>query len=63
MITENLKKLENHFLPKLHARYTFSKERLNSQESIANYAARLREKPKDCEFGDQFNDRILQHLI
>ena len=41
------RKLENHFLPKRnkhHARYTFSKERLNSQESIANYAARSSEK-------------------
>ena len=48
------RKLDNHFLPKKnkhHARYAFSKERLRSQESILNYAARLREK-----FGDQLND-------
>ena len=27
------------------------------------YAARLREKSKDCEFGEQTDDRILEHLV
>ena len=27
------------------------------------YSARLREKSKDCEFGEQTDDRILEHLI
>ena len=60
------RKLNNHFLPrknKHHARYTFSKERMHSNETVVNYAARMREKAKDCEFGDQLDDRILEHLI
>lgn len=64
---EKLKrKLNNHFLPrknKHHARYTFSKEQMQSNETVVNYAARMREKARDCEFGDQFDDRILEHLI
>lgn len=64
---EKLKrKLDNHFLPrknKHHARYTFSKERMQSNETVVNYAARMREKARDCEFGDQFDDPILEHVI
>ena len=59
------RKLNNHFLPKKnkhHARYTFSKQRMESHESIVTYAARMREA-RDCEFGDQTDDRILEHLI
>lgn len=59
------RKLNNHFLPKKkrHARYTFSKQRQELGESVVSYAARLREKAKDCEFNDQLNGRILEHLI
>ena len=36
---------------------------MESYESIVAYAARMREKARDCEFGDQADDRILEHLI
>ena len=32
-------------------------------ETISAYAARLREKAKECEFGDTFDERILEHII
>ena len=60
------RKLDNRFLPKKnkhHGRFTFSKERPIEGESVITYAARLREKSKDCEFGEQTDDRILEHLI
>ena len=60
------RKLDNHFLPKKnkhHGRFTFSKQRPIEGESVITYAARLREKSKDCEFGEQTDDRILEHLI
>ena len=60
------RKLDNHFLPKKkthQGRFTFSKQRPIEGESIVTYAARLREKSKDCEFGEQTDDRILVHLI
>ena len=60
------RKLNNHFLPKKnkhHARYTFNKQKQIAGESVVTYAARLREKSKDCEFGEQTDDRILEHLI
>ena len=40
-----------------------SEQRQEPEESIANYTARLRAKAKDCEFGDQTDDRILEKLI
>ena len=45
------RKLDNNFLPKKnkhHGRFTFSKQRPIEGESIVTYAARLREKSKDC---------------
>lgn len=60
------RKLDNYFLPKKnkhHGRYTFSKQRPAEGESVVTYAARLREKSRDCEFGEQTDDRILEHLI
>lgn len=51
-------KLNEHFTPKKnkhHARYLFLKMR--------PYAARLREKAKECEFGDTYDERILEHII
>ena len=32
-------------------------------KTISVYAARLREKAKECEFGDTFDERILEHII
>ena len=61
-----IRKLNNHFLlkkNKQHTRYTFSKQRQEPGKSIVSYTARLRAKAKDCEFGDQTNDRILEQLI
>ena len=58
-------KLNDHFLPKKnkhHARYLFLKLRPNEGEATTTYAARLREKSKDCEF-DNNDERILEHLI
>ena len=60
------RKLDNHFRPKKNkhdGRFTFSKQRPIEGESVITYAARLREKSKDCEFGEQTDDRILEHLI
>lgn len=60
------RKLNNHFLPKKnkhHARYTFNKQKQIAGESVVTYAARLREKSKDCEFGEQTDDRILEQMI
>ena len=59
-------KLNNHYLPKKnrhYARYQFLKIRPNPGESTSSYAARLREKATDCEFGDTHDDRILEHII
>ena len=51
-------KLNNHYLPKKNKHYS-----RYSGESTSNYAARLREKATDCEFGDTHDDRILEHII
>ena len=32
-------------------------------ETISMYGATLREKAKECEFGDTFDERILEHII
>jgi hypothetical protein len=59
-------KLNNHYLPKKNKRYArhqFLKLRPNPGESTSSYAARLREKATDCEFGDTHDDRILEHII
>ena len=58
--------LNNHFTPKKnkhHARYLFLKVRPHMGEATSAYAARLREKAKECEFGAIFVDRILEHII
>ena len=60
-----VRKLNIHFIPqenKHHARFCFNKETLRSQESITSYAARLREKAEKCEFGENSDDRILEHI-
>ena len=60
------RKLDHDFLPKKnkqHARYKFNKQKQIERESVVTYAAQLREKSQDCEFGEQTEDRILEHLI
>ena len=37
--------------------------RTTDTETTAAYAARLREKANECDFGDSLEDRILEHLI
>ena len=59
-------KLNNYFKPKKnmhHARYLFMRTRMNTNESTIAYAARVREKAVECEFGATLEDRILEHLI
>ena len=59
-------KLNDHFTPKKnkhHARYLFLKMRPHMGETTSAYAARLREKAKECEFGATFDERILEHII
>ena len=56
----------DHFTPKKnkdHARYLFLKMRPHVGETISVYATRLREKTKEREFGDTFDERILKHII
>ncbi len=59
-------KLNAYFTPKKnkhHARYLFTKTRQAAGESTSSYAARLRQKAKECDFGANKDDRILEHLI
>ena len=59
-------KLNNYFTPKKnkhHARYLFLKLRPNHGETVAAYATRLREKANECEFEENSDERILEHLI
>ena len=59
-------KLNNHFTPKKnkhYARYQFLKMKPNTGETTGAYAARLREKAKECEFEANYDDRILEHII
>ena len=58
------KKLNAYFSPKRnkhYARYMFLKMRPLAGEATVSYAARLREKAYECEFGNTFDDRILEH--
>ena len=60
------KKLIDYFAPKQnkhYTRYVFLKMRPFAGEAIIAYAARLREKAYNCEFGDKSDDRILEHII
>ena len=59
-------KINGHFTPKKnkhHARYLFLKMRPHVGKTISAYAARSREKAKECKFGDTFDERILEHII
>ena len=60
------KKLNDYFSPrqnKHYSRYMFLKLRPFAGEATIAYAARLRERAYDCDFGDTFDARILEHLI
>ena len=60
------KKLNDYFTPKKnkqYARYLFLKVKPTHGETTVAYAARLREKGNECEFGTNGDDRILEHLI
>ena len=59
------RKLNNYSLPmknKHHARFTFRRQRPKVGEIIVSYTAWLSEKAKDCEFDNQINNGILEHL-
>ena len=57
------KKLNDYFMPKKnkhYARYLFLKMKQSTHgETTTMYAARLREKANECEFGTACEDRIL----
>ena len=60
------KKLNDYFAPKQnkhYARYVFLKMRPFAGEATIAYAARLKEKACNCDFGCTFDDRILEHMI
>ena len=60
------KKLNDYFTTKnnkQYARYLFLKMKQTHGETTTMYAARLREKANECEFGTACEDRILEHLI
>lgn len=59
-------KLDDYFTPrknKHHARYLFLKTKMHDGETTAAYAARVREKAVECDFGTTLDDRILEHMI
>ena len=66
-VYEKLKrKLNDYCMPKKnkhYARYLFLKMKQTHGETTTMYAARLREKANECEFGTACEDRILEHLI
>ena len=60
------KKLNDYFIPKRnthYSRYMFSKMLPEREETTVAYATRLREKAHDCNFGSNYDERILEHLI
>jgi len=59
------RKLNNYFIPKRnrhYAVYLFTNLRQKRDETVASYAARLREQARHCEFEDE-ETRILEHMI
>ena len=48
---------------KYYARYLFLKTTPKAGESTISFATRLRENALECEFGDNLEERILEHLI
>ena len=60
------RKLNAHYVPKKnkhYARYLFNELKQKKDESVINYTARMREKARYCDFGEQEDERILEHLI
>ena len=60
------KKLNDYFTPKKnkqYARYLFLKMKPTHGETTVAYAARVREKGNECEFGTNCDYQILEHLI
>lgn len=47
----------------MHAKYQFLQIRRTQDEPIISYNARLREKAKKCEFENELDERILEHII
>ena len=59
-------KLNTYFSPRKNkylARYLFQKLRPRPGERTVAYAARLREKAEECEFGGNYEERLLEQLI
>ena len=59
-------KLCEYFIPRQNkylARYLFLKMRPRARERTVAYATRLREQANECEFGDNCEERLLEHLI
>ena len=59
-------RLNDYFIPKKnkhYARYMFLKMRPELEETTVAYATRLREKAHDYNFGSNYDERILEHLI
>ena len=60
------KKLNDYFIPKKntqYSRYMFLKMHPGREETTVAYTTRLREKAHDCNFGSNYDERILEHLI
>ena len=58
------RKLNQHFKPKQnkqHAKYLFKRMKLENNETITEYAVRLKEQAESCE--SETTDRILEQLI
>ena len=63
---KTIRKLNNHYIPKKNRHYAifvFNSTRQKRDETIVTYSARLRERARDCEFGEQENQRILDHIV
>ena len=59
-------KLNSYFMPKRnkhYARYMSLKTRPEAGETTVAYATRLRQEAYECDFGDNTEERILEHLI
>ena len=43
--------------------HSTSRKRIEPTKTIVSYAARIKDQTRECEFCNQENDRILEHLI
>ena len=65
-VYQKLRKKNDYFIPKRnkhYTRYMFLKMRPEMGESTVAYATRLRGKARECDFGGNCDERILEHLI